>query len=1352
MPDDLTNLVATDPGDAFPVVGIGGGGGGLSALLGVLEHLPVDCDMAIVAVLDMPARDDDSAISVIARSSALPVVPVTGEATIEPGRVYLAAPRHEPEIVDGVIRTDRRAAGTYSIDRFFRSLADAYQSRAIAVVLSGAGSDGATGLARVREQGGVTLAQSPLDADHGAMPRAAIAAGSVDFVLPAADIARRLLALGDSPGRWRSDPANVEVRGQADDSQALADIMDVLRMRTRHDFSHYKPATLLRRIGRRLHLNGLPDLAAYRDHLREHAEETAPLLQDLLISVTSFFRDRAAMQSLERNVLPSLLKGRSADEPVRVWVVGCATGEEAWSIAIMLSEQLAALSDPPGWQVFATDIDDRAIAVARNGLYSGAIAQDVGPERLQAFFTREDGSFRVKESLRDSVLFASHNVLNDAPFARLDLILCRNLLIYLERDVQAEIIERLRRSLKPGGHLFLGLSETPDSVPGAFTPIDEKHRIYLADDEMLTRRPATGSGRADPALGAGSRARASVPEAASEVRAERMHASVLLDACPASVLVDANLDIIHLAAGAARFMVHPTGTPSANLMANVHPDLRLELRGALMAAAESGRPVKVSRVPLVWEQSGLQARGAVDLQVLPGRDPESGGQIIVVVFEDASPRDEGDADPALAQENRRLREQLGATIERFDASTEELRASNAELARINDELRRATEELATRKEELQSANEELLAVNQEMKAKVDETVRIQDDLVNLSAAGSVIALFLDRAMNVKRFTPAAAERFGLSASAPQSLADIAAAFDESHLVEDASESFQALKPIERFVREPGGRSYLARIQPYRTLRDNIEGAVLHFADVTPLRNLQERLDDTLEVLELGAQAAERHAVVTLDEHGGIQSWHADAVRMFRRDGERMIGEAFEALFATDERQRGLPQATLREARDRGRAEADLVLQREDGHAFPGRCIVTARRRDPHRGFVVAIQDRSDQQRMQDARDEIATREQTLAFERDASRRNQDESLEALASTLKRPLSLIQVNAEMLMRLPETRNIPVVGKMAESIGKAVATQASVLDEMQDLSLARTGKLPLKIQTVSLREPIEAIVNEMKERAHARSLALDFEGPGEPLLATADPARIAQMTRILVRNAIRFTEQGAIAVRLSRDGRQARLTVADTGAGIAPESLEAVFEPFDRPSVPGHPRPQRGPGIGLALVRELATLHEGRIVADSEGPGHGATFNLWLPLVMPVETAPTPSAGADNPLAGMRIVLVDDSTDLLSSFGALLGLEGAIVDTFDDARAALGHLLENEADLLISDLGMPGMDGYQLVEELRRHPALAALPAIALTGYGRTRDPAHAVRVGFNAHTTKPATVEEVKNIVALLKSL
>jgi two-component system CheB/CheR fusion protein len=1130
------------------------------------------------------------------------------------------------------------------------------------------------------------------------MPAAAIAAGVVDLVLSASEIASFLFRLRDRPAHADSPQ----------DDKALADILELLRVRTSHDFRHYKHATVLRRLHRRLQVNGLPDLASYRDHLREHVEETRLLLQDMLISVTSFFRDPASMESLARNVLTGLLaRDRHGDEPIRVWVAGCASGEEAYSVSILLHELAAPLEKPPAIQIFATDIDDRALAVARAGVYPAAIASDVSASRLAEFFIQEEQSYRVSPMVRESVLFASHNILQDAAFSRLDLILCRNLLIYLDQRSQSTILDTFRRALRLGGHLFLGKAETaePACGPGTFNKVDEKNRIYVVDSrapEPTAVDRAVGStvDAATEATHLRERPHPAREEGRELQDAAQLHQRILLDSAPASVLVDADLNILHMSSGAGQYMVHTAGAPNAGLLSNIHPDLRLELRAALLSTSESGAPVYVRQIPVAWQRGSGHERGRVDLRVIPHREQSAPGAIFCLITFETVPLPEpaSDKDPDgsrsaasadLVAENDRLKEQLRQTVAQFERSSQAFRSSNVELAAANAALIGVRDELQTRKEELQSMNEEMITLNRELRAKTEEAGQIKEDLQNLSAAGPIIALFVDRGLNVRRLTPAATGVLGLgSAGAARTLQDVARHLHEPALDKDATQTLRTLQPAERTVSGIDGRSYLIRMQPYRTMRDSIEGLVLNFIDVTSLQQAKRELRDADEVLRLIAESLANQAVIRLDQQGRITSWNAAAGRLFGYRDLEITGQSFEALADTEERDRRGPETMIRLAREQGSAEREQMFRRKDGGTFVGICSITSLHGDPANGFVHITRDLSDLREAQFERDQLFMRERSLDGRLSAARRRQDELFHELAGELRRPLNLVQVNAEMLMRLPETRGIAVVGKVASSIGKAVATQANIIDSLRDLSLARSGKLVLQMRPVDLAELVKEVVKGRQEQAAAKSLMLEFRSDGPQLTTICDSSRIEQVVRNLLDNAIKFTDHGGVSVSLVAEKENARLSVSDTGRGLAPEFLETVFDPYDQ-SDSGSPRGHPGLGIGLPLVRELVTAHDGLIAAESEGVGRGATFTVWLPLAEPLQPSPGEPAGdAANPLKDLRVVLVDDSVDLLTAFGALLTLEGARVESFGNGEAALKRLLEGNVDLLISDLGMPG----------------------------------------------------------------
>jgi two-component system CheB/CheR fusion protein len=853
----------TDPGEGndvaksplnFPVVGIGASAGGLAALLRFFEQMPAHSGMAFVIILHLSPKHESNAAQILQRATTMPVLQVTERTPIKADHVYVIPPMHALAMDDGhlALTAPKKVGGVHlDIDLFFRTLAQVHQERAIAIVMSGTGSDGAVGLARVKEKGGVTFSQAPEDAEHDGMPKAAIGTGMVDFVMTAVDMPQRLVDLWANARRISmpldaSDPTLKVIPPDGFEAaelseEALRDIMALLRSYSKNDFRHYKRATVLRRIERRLQVTSMPDLPAYRDYLREHPEEAKPLLQDMLISVTNFFRDRAAFEALEREVLPALLNCPGARDGLRVWVAACATGEEAYSVAMLLREQIELKSGAPDFQVFATDIDERAVDIARTGLYPEAILTDVSPTHFRQFFQREQNQFRVVKSVREKVLFAQHNLLRDPPFSRLDLICCRNLLIYLDRQAQTSVLEMFRFALKPGGYLFLGTSESADAAPALFTVVDKKNRIYKANPNAQTLRhlplmAGTSLGRDGPARVKGLQRDFQVPSFAE------MHQRCIGAMVAPSVLIDAKYNVLHLSEDVGRFMQHGSGAPSLSLLANVQAELRTELRTALFQSANLGQAVQSRAVAVTRGDSEINVRMTV-------RSFGEGGDmagLLLVMFEEVTkaeglPGPAGDPGASIVAEQleaeiRQLKEQLRETVELSETSTEELKASNEELQAINEELRSATEELETSKEELQSINEELITVNFELKVKVDETGKVNDDLQNLISSSDIATLFIDRGMRIKRFTPQATRLFNLIASdINRPLLDITHKLGYDLLDHDVAEVLKSLNTTERQVQSTEGRYYLARVRPYRTVDDRIDGAVLTFVDVTALR-------------------------------------------------------------------------------------------------------------------------------------------------------------------------------------------------------------------------------------------------------------------------------------------------------------------------------------------------------------------------------------------------------------------------------------------------------------------------------------------------------------------------------------
>ncbi|VWX55560.1 Protein-glutamate methylesterase [Burkholderiales bacterium 8X] len=1351
----------------FPVVGIGGSAGGLEAVLKLFENMPPHPGMAFAVVLHLAPNRESNAAEIIQRACSLPVSQVKGMVAIEVDHVYVIPPDFDLVMNDGYLQlaTAERAAGpAVAIDLFFRTLAQVHRNNAFGIILSGTGSDGAVGLGRVKLEGGITLAQSPDEAEHGNMPRAAIGTAMVDIVLPVAEMGPRLVQLWANakridrlaPDEGPSVEPDAAPPTAAAKESALQDIMSLLRSYTRHDFRHYKRGTVLRRIERRLQVNGLLDLPSYRDFLKAHPKEATPLLQDMLISVTNFFRDPDAFDALAQGVLPGIIRDAAGGEQVRVWVPGCATGEECYSIGMLLMEEAQVQGRAAHLQIFATDIDERAIAVARRGVYPAGTATDVSTARLRQFFVKEQDRFRVTAELREPVLFATHNILRDPAFSRLDLICCRNLLIYLDQTAQASVLEMFHYALKPGGYLFLGNSESVDLAGGLFTQVDKKNRIYRADGGGSIRsRPMVLDRPGEHMAAPPHDAPAPRPGEGRRDAASDLHLQALAQVLPASVLIDAQHEVIHLSATAGRFMRHGGGVPSNNLLNNVDPDLRLELRTALFQSAQTGRRVRTR----VVQQADDGSRSQLFLTVQPLPVDEGEVQRSLVMFEpvevDADEPTESGGDDAgrdaahrqmmsrAENEIRHLKLNLQETLERSALSDEELRAANEELQAINEELRSATEELETSKEELQSMNEELTTVNYELRMKVEERGQINDDLQNLIASSEIATVFVDSRMRIKRFTPEASRWFNLiAADVGRSLLDITNRLNYDELVSDAEAVFRDLHSIERRITTSDGGHLFARLLPYRTAGDKIDGAVLTFIDITELQAAEEKVRIGEERLRVAAATTNDFAILTMDDQGIVASWNAGAQRIFGFAEGEIVGRHSDLIFTPEDRVAGVPELERRTAIETGRAEDERWHQRKDGSRFYCSGVMTRIDGADGIGLAKIARDMTGSKRHELVRENLLLKEQQDGAQARLANELKDKFLAVMSHELKQPLNLIQVNAELLTRLPDTRGVPSALRIGSTIQKAVASQTRIVNDLLDLSRIQTGKLRLNRAPVDLDELVRQLAAAASQDLGRKNLSLELRSPGS-LTCGCDRVRIEQVVWNLLNNAIKFSNDGGrIVLSLEAESDFARITVTDSGIGIPEEALPHVFDLFSQ--IEAHANASNaGLGIGLALVQELVVAHGGRVTATSKGRGQGASFSIAIPLSATAAPEGLP-AKPELCLEGWRILSVDDDVDSLNAFAVLLRLEGAHVDEVDSAARALALLEQADYDLLLSDISMPEMDGCELIGEIRRRWPDRKLSAVAMSGYGRLVDVVRAKAAGFDMHVAKPTSIEDLKD--------
>ncbi len=1192
------------------VVGLGASAGGISALQEFFEHVPLDAPFAYVVILHLSPDYESKLADVLQRSTRLPVAQVRDTLTVKAAHVYVIPPNHSLRAVGETLTVSERAGfdeRKAPIDIFLRTLADTYQSRAVAVVLSGTGTDGSSGLKRVKERGGLTVAQLPGESQHAEMPTQAIETTLVDYVLPASHMPRRIQEyyrqVSSEPIRRAADPADTS------DEDAVRDILRLLLARTTHDFSDYKPATVRRRIARRMSLHNIERPAEYVWFVRDDPHEATALMKDLLISVTNFFRDPQAFTALEQNVIPRIISGRAGSEHVRVWSAGCATGEEAYSVAMLLAEHTAGILAAPRVQIFATDLDETSLRIARDGLYSNGDVADVAPERLQRFFQRESGGFRVRHELRETILFAHHNVISDPPFSHLDLIVCRNMLIYLNRASQQRVMETFQFALRRDGYLFLGLSETADERSELFELIDAGAHIYQVRMAAVRRQLARGGMDAVPQLSAnpvpGARPTEHVPPV-------NLHLRLLEQFAPPSIVVTDDHLVVHISDTAAAFLRTPAGEPTRDVLKLIRPELRADLRSALLIASQQKGPVDVRGARVA--RDGSDSLITIHIKPVLGEGTLPRGYFLILFEQDSQRAEEppiqlptqieGEADQ-LHEELARVNEQLRVTVERSAVQVEEARAANEELQATNEELRSSAEELETSKEELQSSNEELATVNQELKIKIDELATANNDFINLITSTEMGAIFLDRAMRVKLSTPRAQEVFNLRpGDVGRRLSDITNRLVYDRLYEDIETVLRHLQTIERQVETKAGSSYLIRIHPYRTADDRIEGVALTFQDVTGRARAEEHLRVGEERFRLLIESAVDYAIFTMDRHGHVDFWNSGAERVFGYTAKEIIGGSAAVLFTPEDRAAGVFEQELSRAAETGRAEDERWHVRKTGERFY--CSgVTTRIGDANRtGFAKIARDLTSQRRsemeLQSAHSQLEDRVTQRTAELRAEVTSRAVAQDHAITLLRR-----------LVTAQEDERARIARDLHDQLGQQLTALRLALERYRDapgegrddleraMTIAQQVDSQVDFLAWELRPAVlddlglaAALPRFLTEWSAYQGITANFHTAGDVPARLAPDAETTfyRVTQETLNNVVKHAHATRVDVVLERQHDTVTLVIEDDGLG---------FEPAAADKAPT--------GIGLVGMRERAASIGATLQIES-APGKGTTVYL------------------------------------------------------------------------------------------------------------------------------------------------
>ena len=894
----------TPAADAGPVtvVGVGASAGGLDAFSELLRHLPASADLALVLVQHLAPDHESSLPKLLAQTTALPVEAAEDGRAIAAGHVYVIPPGRLIALDDaGHLRlTDapHRGAHAMPVDVFFRSLAHHAGDRAVGVVLSGTGSDGTEGLREIKSVGGFTLVQDPETASYDGMPRSAIGRGVADLVLPPADLAARLGALPRHP-YTRGEPPSAEggaLAASPEDEREIAHLLDRLRAATGIEYDQYKAGTIERRIQRRMALHHLESLAAYRRRVEQDPDERDALARDLLIHVTRFFRHPATFERLGERVFPELLRQRAEGEPIRIWVPGCASGEEAYAVAIALLDHLGRDADAVPVQIFATDVSEEALATARTGVYPESIAADVSSDRLGRYFGRTNGSLRIAKRVRDLCVFARHDVTRDPPFSRLDLIVCRNLLIYLGAPLQKRVLGLFHYALKPARFLVLGEAESTGQAPPLFAAVDKKTGIHVRRDvETPHEAPVVHA-----AAAAAPRAAAAAPAPAAQRQPVQREADrrLLERYGPAGVVVDDALQIVEFRGATGRYLEPAPGDASLNLLKMAREGLLPALRSAIHEARGTGGELR-------REAGQVRAGGdlrRVEIVVLP-LEPAGAGRHFLVLFEEpaeapATAAGDGETESASAPESQRVQElerELAQTRGHLETMIRDLESANEQLQSANEELQSTNEELDTAKEELQSTNEELNTVNEELQARNDELERVNADLENLLANAPVAVVILDRGLRIRRYTPAAADALNLiPGDVGREIGDIRANLEIDRLDIPASEALEGSTIVERETRDAAGRYCVLRVRPCIDAHDRIDGAVLTLFDVDATKRRQHAVEAARDFAEAVVETV-RQPLVVLDDELRVRMLNRAFRDTFGGDADTARGAYFSEL-------------------------------------------------------------------------------------------------------------------------------------------------------------------------------------------------------------------------------------------------------------------------------------------------------------------------------------------------------------------------------------------------------------------------------------------------------------------------
>ncbi len=1360
----------------FPIVAIGASAGGLEALTKFIKPIPRETGMAFVVITHMASDQKSNLSSILSRSSAIPVQDIKKNFIPNPNNIYVMAPNSEITFSKGRIEVMKREDNFvhHPIDCFFVALAKSAWYPLIGVVLSGEASDGAFGIQAIKESGGITFAQDPETTTHSSMPQSAIETGAVDLIRSPENIAEeivRLLAYPDMFGK----PPKIEKQKDITGEEQLSKILQLLTKRLGMDFTHYKNTTILRRISRRMILKKVESFPKYFEILKNDLTEIEKLRDDFLIKVSSFFRDKEPFTILTEKIIPDIIKGKFKEGVVRVWVPGCASGEEVYSIAILFSEYLEHNPNKNiEVQIFATDLSEKSIQIARRGIFSQSKLSDISEIRCKDYFTRTvQGDFKIKKSIRDRCVFAVHDVTSDPPFSNLDLVSCRNLLIYFDLGLQKYVLAAFHYSLNPGGYLLLGSSETVGSQEDLFRLIDKKNKIFQrkstskkAHVGLFPTSFSTSKNNVAPEIFE----RSSIyDETELTQRVDNITVSVL---SPPGFLVNEDFEIIQYRGNTSPYIMPPHGRASLNLLKVVRNELKAEIRRLVQEAKQNGlvSSGKTFRIPV----NGTSKLTRV--HVTPIKLTSNQRFILVTIKEieeekaknPPSFRKNGskrEKELALAYEEiqrlerelSELREHTQSVQEEQESANEELNSANEEIISSNEELQSTNEELETAKEELQSSNEELNTVNDELRNRSDELSLINDDLTNIINSSRIPVLILQRDLKIRRFTPNAEKLFRLIPSdIGRPITDIKHQFEDINLKEAALKVVDSIQPFEQEARDETGHWYSIQLKPYLTSDHKISGVVLTALDIDVIKKASNAKDRRLA----GILRASSDAIIAHDFDGNILEWNHGAAIMYQFGEDEALLMNIKKLLPSNSHLEY--DAYINKLVERDSVSSfETRRKRKDGGIVEVWLTSTIVIDENGKPIAIATTERDLSERIDiEKRKKLELKLEYDKSVAEESNRLKSEFLANVSHEIRTPLAAIVGFSENIV----SKNRDFEDLESVEIIKRNATHLEhLVNDILDLAKVEAGKVEFEKRRVSFLNELAENYLCLKRIATEKSIELNFLFDGEiPEKIYTDPIRFRQIMLNIVGNAIKFTTKGKVDITFelskSEGHRMIQIFVKDTGKGISEEQVGKLFKPFSQVDNT-ITRKFGGTGLGLALSRHLARALGGNLTLKSSILYKGSTFLITIDpgsleetkLIKDLDqnqlkiTKPIKIGVIDSKyLLGARVLLAEDSEDLQLLTKSLLESRGANVEVAENGKIALDQTRKKSYDLVLMDIQMPVLDGYKATELMRKEGYKG--PIVALTARLMKKELDQALKFGCNDALSKPIDQEKLFNMV------